>query len=146
MVFILLLVFSTLAVAGSAAFFSVYGLAQIFSASFIPVVIMGGALEAGKLVAASYLYRYWKETSFILKTYLFIAIFTLMVITSLGIFGFLTAAYQTDSIGLKQQREQTLNDLLGSMQTLRELVIIISANGLNSWGTSSRKRISSSQI
>lgn len=106
MVFIILLVFSTLAVAGSAAFFSVYGLAQIFSASFVPVVIMGSALEAGKLIAASYLYRYWEHTPRILKTYLFVAIFTLMVVTSLGIFGFLTAAYQTDSIGLKQQQEQ----------------------------------------
>ena len=106
MVFILILMFSAFAVAASAAFFSVYGLAQIFSASFIPVIIMGGALEIGKLVAASYLYRFWKETPRLLKAYLFIAVFVLMIVTSLGIFGFLTAAYQTDSIGLKQQQEQ----------------------------------------
>jgi len=104
--FILLLVLSAFAVASSAAFFSVYGLAQIFSASFIPVVIMGASLEVGKLVAASYLYRFWDYTPKTLKLYLFVAVFTLMVITSLGIFGFLTAAYQTDSIGLKQQQEQ----------------------------------------
>jgi hypothetical protein len=67
---------------------------------------MGGALEVGKLVAASYLYRYWSSTPKLLKAYLFISVFVLMIVTSLGIFGFLTAAYQTDSIGLKQQQEQ----------------------------------------
>lgn len=106
--FILLLMISTFAVAASAAFFSVYGLAQIFSASFIPVIIMGGSLEVGKLVAASYLYRFWGPTPKLLRAYLFIAVFTLMIVTSLGIFGFLTAAYQTDSIGLKQQQEQII--------------------------------------
>jgi hypothetical protein len=100
------LALSALAVASSAAFFSVYGLAQIFSASFIPVIIMGASLEVGKLVAASFLYRFWKETPRLLRTYFVAAVFTLMVVTSLGIFGFLTAAYQTDSIGLKQQQEQ----------------------------------------
>jgi hypothetical protein len=104
--FIILLLISTIAVAGSAAFFSVYGLAQIFSASFVAVIIMGGSLEVGKLVAASYLYRFWTETPKVLKAYLFVAVFTLMAITSLGIFGFLTAAYQLDSIELKQQQGQ----------------------------------------
>lgn len=104
--FILLLALSALAVAGSAAFFSVYGLGQIFSASFIPVVIMGSSLEVGKLVAASYLYRYWTVTPKLIKAYLFTAVFMLVVITSMGIFGFLTAAYQKDSISLKQQQEQ----------------------------------------
>lgn len=95
---------STLSVASSAAFFSVYGMGQIFSGAFIPVVIMGTSLEVGKLVAASYLYRYWKITPNLLKAYLSIAVLTLMLVTSIGIFGFLTASYQIDSIGLNQQK------------------------------------------
>lgn len=104
--FIILLFLSTLAVAGSAAFFSVYGLGQIFSGAFISVLIMGGALEVGKLVAASFLYRYWKDTPKILKGYLSSAVLVLMLITSIGIFGFLTASYQVDSISLKQQQDK----------------------------------------
>ena len=104
--FIILLIITTLGVAGSAAFFSVYGLAQVFSASFIPVVIMGGALELGKLVAASFLYRFWGDSPRLLKFYMSVAVLALMIVTSAGIFGFLTAAYQTDSIGLNQQNER----------------------------------------
>ena len=107
MVFIILLMLTTFSVAASAAGFSVYGLGQIFSGAFIPVLIMGSSLEAGKLVAASYLYRYWKVTPHLMKAYLATAVLVLMVITSLGIFGFLTASYQIDSIELKQQ-EQTV--------------------------------------
>lgn len=105
MFFILLLALSAFSVAASAAFFSVYGLAQVFAASFIPVVIMGTSLEAGKLIAASFLYRYWKVSPKFLKAYLIAATLGLMIITSGGIFGFLTAAYQKDTIDLKQQQE-----------------------------------------
>lgn len=92
--FSLILGFSALVVAGCAAFFSVQGLATLYAGQFIAVCIMAGGLEFGKLVATSFLHRYWSVTSFLLKTYLVIAIFTLMAITSLGIFGFLTSAYQ----------------------------------------------------
>jgi hypothetical protein len=83
-----------LLVAGCAAFFSVQGLATLYAARFIAVCVMAGSLEIGKLVAASFLHRYWKTTSWLLKTYLTIAVIVLMGITSLGIFGFLTGAYQ----------------------------------------------------
>lgn len=106
MFFILLLIASTIAIAGSAAYFSVYGLANTFSGVFWSVVIMGGALEAGKLVAASYLYRHWKETHALLKSYMMAGIFALMLLTSGGIFGYLSSGYQTDVLPLRQLNSQ----------------------------------------
>lgn len=105
--FIVILILTTLSIAGSAAFFSVYGLAEIFSGAFWPVVAMGGALEAGKLVAASYAYRFWHHITRSLKAYLLSAIFVLMVITSIGIFGFLSAAYQKDILPLAELEAKT---------------------------------------
>ena len=87
-----------LIVAGCAAFFSVQGLATLYAARYIAVCVMAGGLEIGKLVAASFLHRYWKTTSWLLKTYLTIAVVVLMGITSLGIFGFLTGAYQQSHV------------------------------------------------
>ena len=86
--FIFILILTTLAIAGCAAFFSIYGLAAIFSGIFWPVVLMGTSLEAGKLMAASYVYRYRDSISRTMKAYLISAIFILMVITSAGIFGY----------------------------------------------------------
>lgn len=117
MIFIGLLILTTLSIAGAAAFFSVYGLAQIFTGAFWPVVFMGGALEAGKLMAASYIYRYWSHVSFWFKTYILTAILVLMFITSIGIFGFLSAAYQKDIAPLAEMEtkieliEQKITDL-----------------------------------
>jgi len=102
MFFIAILFLTTLSIAGTAAFFSVYGLAQLFQGMTTSVLIMGASLEAGKLVAASFLYRYWTKIGWLLKTYLISAVLMLMVITSIGIFGMLSLGYQTDSIPLKQ--------------------------------------------
>jgi hypothetical protein len=106
MFFILLLAASAIAIAGSAAFFSVYGLANTFSGVFWSVVVMGASLEAGKLVAASYLYRYWTVTNAWLKTYLMAGVLALMILTSGGIFGYLSSGYQTDVLPLKQIETQ----------------------------------------
>lgn len=106
MFFIGLLILVTLSIAGSAAFFSVYGLAATFSGAFWSVVMMGASLEAGKLIAASYLYRFWKYTSWPLKVYLFAGIASLMLMTSIGIFGFLSQGYQSDVLPLKQKQER----------------------------------------
>ena len=102
MFFIFLLGLAALLVAGSAAYFSVLGIATLFSGSFYQVVVMAGALEFGKLVATSYLYRYWNKTTWFLKVYLLVAVFVLMGITSLGIFGYLSAAYQVNSSKFSQ--------------------------------------------
>lgn len=101
MFFGVLLMLTSLVIAGVAGWFSVYGLAHIYQGAFLSVVLMGGALEIGKLVATSYLYRYWEYTTWLLKTYLMIAILGLMLITSSGIFGYLSNAYQQDAVGIK---------------------------------------------
>lgn len=106
MPFIVLLIAVTLSIAASAAFFSVYGMSQLFTGALIPVIIMGASLEAGKLMGASFLYRYSKEMGWWLKVYLTLAILVLMVITSMGIFGFLTAAYQQDTIPLVEMQQK----------------------------------------
>lgn len=97
MLFILLVAFSAFFVAGCAAFFSIKGLTVLFSGSALAVGVMASSLEFGKLVAASFLHSYWDKTSRLLKLYLCIAVFVLMCVTSLGIFGFLTGAYQEHS-------------------------------------------------
>ena len=83
-----------LSVAACAAFFSVQGVASLYSDQFLAVCIMATSLEFGKLVAATYLHRYWSSAANLLKAYLTTAVVILMAITSLGIFGFLTSAYQ----------------------------------------------------
>jgi len=76
-----------------AAYFSVIGLTTIFAASFWPVVIMGGTLEVAKVVAASWTYRNWDIAPFSIKVYLIASIITLMFITSMGTFGYLSKAH-----------------------------------------------------
>mgnify|MGYP003111335254 CR=1 FL=1 len=85
---------SALAVSGSAAFYSVFGLSKLFAGASTQVIIMAGSLEFAKLVTASLLYQYWGTINKWLRTYLSIAVFVLMVITSGGIYGFLSGAYQ----------------------------------------------------
>lgn len=102
MLFIALMFITTTCVAGAAAFFSVYGLAHTFAASFWSVVFMGGALEAGKLMLASYLYRFKDTVTLKAKALGYIFVFVLMMITSLGIYGYLADAYQSGTTDMKQ--------------------------------------------
>ena len=85
---ILLTLLSALSIASVAAYFSIIGLATLFSATFIPVVIMASTLEVGKLVATSWLYQTWEYSPKLMKAYLSVAIVVLMLVTSMGIFGF----------------------------------------------------------
>lgn len=93
MIFGILTLLTALTIAGVAAWFSIEGLMAIFSASAIPIAIMAGTLEVGKLVSASWLYRYWNDTKFLMKTYMTTAVVVLMLITSMGIFGYLSKAH-----------------------------------------------------
>jgi len=93
-----LLFFTAFVLSGIAAYYSVIGLVAIFSAAVIPVAIMGGSLEAAKLVVASWLYRYWKSIPFLMKVYFTSALVILMLITSMGIFGFLSKAHSDQSL------------------------------------------------
>jgi len=85
---------SALSVSASAAFYSVSGLSKLFAGATFEVIIMAGSLEVAKLVIASLLYQYWDTLNKILRTYLSIACIILVLITSMGIYGFLSAAYQ----------------------------------------------------
>ena len=93
MLFGILTLITALAIAAVAAWFSIAGLMAIFSAAALPIAVMAGTLEVGKLLTASWLYRYWDDTSLMLKSYLCIAVFILMLITSMGIFGYLSKAH-----------------------------------------------------
>jgi hypothetical protein len=81
-----------------AAYYSIVGLAMIFSSAMIPVIIMASALEAGKVVSASWLYRNWGTAPRFIKYYLTVAVIVLMFITSMGIFGFLSKAHLDQSV------------------------------------------------
>ena len=81
------------ALAGSAAYYSVFGLSKLFSSQAVAVTIMAATLEVSKLISASYLHRYWKQINFLLKTYLTSAVLILIIITSIAIYGFLVSAY-----------------------------------------------------
>ena len=93
-VFPYIIALSALAVSTSAAFYSVSGIMKLFAGASLAVGIMAGSLEVAKLVIATLLYQYWSELNKFLRTYLTIAAFVLIVITSAGIYGFLSSAYQ----------------------------------------------------
>ena len=117
---------SALLIAGSAAFFSVFGLSKLFAGAQLAVIIMAGSLEFGKLVAASFLYRYWDKINLPHKTYMSIAVVTLVLITSAGIFGFLSNAYQGATVGFEKEstaliyKQDRLDQLLDDKVFLKE--------------------------
>jgi chromosome segregation ATPase len=93
MILSLLYLASALSISGIAAYFSVLGLATIFPGSMVPIIIMGGVLESGKIIAAIWLHRNWKTAPILIRSYLTFAVLVLMGITSMGIFGFLSRAH-----------------------------------------------------
>jgi hypothetical protein len=97
MSYLILLV--AIAISGVAAWYSIAGLMAIFSAASISIAVMGSVLEVGKLVTTSWLYQNWRTVPFLLKTYLTIAVVTLMLITSMGIFGYLSKAHIDQTLG-----------------------------------------------
>ena len=102
---------SAIVIATVAAFFSVSGLGKLFAGSFLAVVIMASVLEAGKLVTASLLARHWQDLTRLMRAYYLLATFVLIVVTSAGIYGFLTAAYQTtaDQLSILDRQTQVLD-------------------------------------
>ena len=98
---------SALSVSGSAAFYSVFGLSKLFAGATFEVIIMAGSLEVAKLVTASLLYQYWDTINKLLRVYLTVATVVLVLITSMGIYGFLSAAYQDTYRQLTIKENQT---------------------------------------
>ena len=93
MVLAILVMITALSISAVAIYYSIAGLVAIFAAAAVPIMIMGGVLEVGKLVTAVWLHRYWSRATWWLKTYLTTAVIVLMFITSMGIFGFLSKAH-----------------------------------------------------
>ena len=120
---------SAISISVIAAGYSIIGLATLFAGAVIPIILMGSALEVGKLVAASWLYHNWNsDVPRLLKLYLFIAIIVLVFITSLGIFGFLSKAH------LDQVKPTSSNnikiELLDNQIKSQEIIIERSQNTL----------------
>ena len=107
----ILTLITALSISAVAIYYSVAGLVAIFAAAALPIMIMGGVLEVGKLVTAVWLHRYWKQATWWLKTYLSTAVLILMLITSMGIFGFLSKAH------IEQTSQST--DNLAQVETIQ---------------------------
>jgi hypothetical protein len=133
-IFPLLIAFSALSVSASAAFYSVSGLSKLFAGASLEVIIMASSLEIAKLVIASLLYQYWDTINKALRVYLTIAAGVLILITSAGIYGFLSAAYQETAnkenivtqqiIALETKKalyEETRDNLLADRKSNNEL-------------------------
>src|SRR6056300_44398 len=118
----ILTLLSALSISGVAIFYSVIGLATIFPGAFWPVVIMGSVLEVGKLVTASWLYRNWQFTRWLLRTDLTIAVVILSLITSMGIFGFLSKAHLEQNLAedTVTQRIEIITNKIQSEETYIE--------------------------
>ena len=102
-----IIAFTALSVSASAAFYSVSGLSKLFAGASFEVIVMAGSLEVAKLVIASLLYQYWSTINKGLRVYLTVATFILVLITSMGIYGFLSAAYQDTYRQLTIKNNQT---------------------------------------
>lgn len=109
---------SALFVAINAAYFSIFGLSKLFAGATLSVIVMASSLEFGKLVGASFLYRYWDKINTLMKSYMLLAVFLLIGITSMGIFGFLSNAYQEAKVGFEKESTLLLNyeDRLSQLQ------------------------------
>jgi len=103
------LLFCALGLSGTAAYYSVVGLAVVFAGVAIPVIIMGAFLEISKIAIATYLHDKWKETYGVLKIYMTIALVTLSIITSLGIYGLLSTGFQENIAKLEIGEKQVKN-------------------------------------
>tara|TARA_B100000965_G_scaffold406032_1_gene442781 strand:- start:2179 stop:3972 length:1794 start_codon:yes stop_codon:yes gene_type:complete len=102
----ILTLITALSISAVAIYYSIAGLVAIFAAAAIPIMVMGGVLEVGKLVTAVWLHRYWTKATWWLKTYLSIAVVLLMIITSMGIFGFLSKAHIEQTSASNESIEQ----------------------------------------
>lgn len=136
MIFGILTLITALTIAGVAAWFSIAGLMAIFSAAALPIAVMAGTLEVGKLLTASWLYRYWHDTSLALKAYLSTAVLVLMLITSMGIFGYLSKAH-LDQAGVSGDAIAAVERIDGQIAREENKIGILQdrINGLSS-GTS----------
>ena len=133
--FIVGLLFSALAVSAVAAYFSIVGLMAIFNGLPMSILAMGIVLEIAKLITASWIYQYWSRVKFMMKTYMVLAVIILSLITSVGIFGFLSKAHIEQSglagdAGAQVERiEQLIDRERGKIEVSEERIERIEAGG-----------------
>ena len=131
----ILTLITALTISAVAIYYSVAGLVAIFAAAAVPIMIMGGILEIGKLVTAVWLHKYWKQATWWLKYYLATAVLVLMFITSMGIFGFLSKAHieQTsageESVAQVQQIESEISRQRGLIARAEEKIVTLENSG-----------------
>lgn len=125
-----LILFSAIAIASCAAYFSIIGLKMLFVGSGVSIVIMGIALEVGKFIAVTFLKQKWNEIDLLLKTYLIIATIVLMGITSVGIYGYLSAGYNATAVKV-QGYEQTIESNLKKIEDLKQENVKLLADPTN---------------
>ena len=138
-----------LALSAIAGFYSVIGLAMIFSGAYVPVIVLASVLELSKLVAVSWMYRYRHLAGYLLRTYFFLSILVLMGVTSMGIFGYLTRAhvesegtYTTAQLTLQevQQRETQLKEQRDQINTELSVLNTQSSQLITQLGAAQRLR------
>src|SRR5271154_1596018 len=126
--YIYLLALAAVLVSVTGAFFSVTGLVALFSGASISVAVMAGSLEFSKFIVVGFVYRFWGHIHRPLRVYLIFSVVVLMVITSVGIFGYLSNAYQVASVEVHSQMmgieslEHENERVLGQIQELRAFV------------------------
>ena len=131
----ILTLITALTISAVAIYYSVAGLVAIFAAAAVPIMIMGGILEIGKLVTAVWLHKYWKQAAWWLKYYLATAVLVLMFITSMGIFGFLSKAHieQTsageESVAQVQQIESEISRQRGLIVRAEQKIVTLESSG-----------------
>ena len=136
---------SALLVAGSAAYYSVFGLSKLFSGAMFAVVVMAGSLEFAKLVSASFLYRYWDRVNKVLKIYMTVGVVVLVFVTSAGIFGFLSNAYQGATVQFEKEstallyKEDRLEQLSEDKKFLKEELEVAVSELPDNFRTAKRK-------
>ena len=146
-IFPFIIAFSALSVSASAAFYSVSGLSKLFAGAAFAVIVMAASLEVAKLVIASLLYQYRKTLPLLLKAYLSIACIVLILITSMGIYGFLSAAYQ-DTANKEGNVEARIVLIETKRDNIKEQLEVYTEekNSINEAVTELRKGLSNNKI
>ena len=122
MLYGILTLLSALTISAVAIYYSIAGLVAIFAAAAIPIIIMGTALEIGKLVTAVWLHKYWQQATWWLKTYLTTAVIVLMFITSMGIFGFLSKAH-IEQTSAGEESVAQVERLAGEIERQQNIIV-----------------------
>jgi hypothetical protein len=138
MIFGILTLITALSISAVAIYYSVAGLVAIFAAAAMPIMIMGGTLEVAKLVTAVWLHKHWKQATWWLKTYLSTAVIVLMLITSMGIFGFLSKAHieqtaqSTDNLARIETLQNEIDRNLGIVGRAENRIRVLESTGTGS--------------